>query len=163
MALLSGCIVCLRDNPAFTEKAALWFAEKWDIPAEAYRESITQCIHKQNTVPQWYIMLDDSGQIIAGAGVIENDFHDRKDLSPNLCALFVENNWRKQGVAKNFLVFIQQDMAKKGFQTLYLLTEHTSFYEKCGWEFFTYTTGEDGATMRVYSVTTNPKLDKTSA
>ena len=27
---------------------------------------------------------------ISGAGVIENDFHDRKDLTPNLCALFVE-------------------------------------------------------------------------
>ena len=29
----------------------------------------------------WYLCLDDD-KIIGGLGVIENDFHDRKDLTP---------------------------------------------------------------------------------
>ena len=33
--------------------------------------------------PQWYLAINGS-KIIGGLGVIENDFHERKDLSPNV-------------------------------------------------------------------------------
>ena len=39
----------------------------------------------------------------AGAGVISNDFHNRRDLAPNLCALFVEPAYRRQGIARRLL------------------------------------------------------------
>ena len=29
-----------------------------------------------------------------------------------------------------------RDMKERGIDTLYLLTDHTSFYERYGWEFF---------------------------
>ena len=29
-------------------------------------------------------------------GVIENDFHDRKDLTPNVCAVYTEEDCRCQ-------------------------------------------------------------------
>ena len=40
---------------------------------------------------------------------------------------------------------------EKGVNTLYLLTEHTSFYERCGWEYFC-TALPDGESepLRVY-------------
>ncbi len=37
------------------------------------------------------------GQIIGGIGVIENDFHDRKDLAPNVCAVYTEEDRRGDG------------------------------------------------------------------
>ena len=40
-----------------------------------------------------------------GAGVIENDFHDRKDLTPNVCAVYVEEHCRCQGIAGKLLEF----------------------------------------------------------
>ena len=34
------------------------------------------------------------------------------------------------------------DMAAMGVSTLYLLTDHTSFYERYGWEFFCMARGD---------------------
>lgn len=37
--------------------------------------------------------------IVAGLGVIENDFHNRKDLAPNVCAVYTEEDCRCKGIA----------------------------------------------------------------
>ena len=65
-------------------------------------------------------------QIIAGADVIENDFHDRKDLTPNICALYVEPERRCRGIAGHLLEHTCKDMATKGITPLDHITEHTS-------------------------------------
>lgn len=140
----------LRDFPELTEKAARWFSDKWGIPAEAYRESIRASIARKTGVPQWYVLLDDRQEIAAGAGVIENDFHDRKDLTPNVCALWIEPQYRNRGLARQMLDFIRRDMLESGFPTLYLVTDLTDFYEKCGWRFLTMATDDDGNPIRLY-------------
>ena len=89
-------------------------------------------------------------RIIAGAGVIANDFHDRKDLTPNVCALYVEPELRRRGIAGHLLKHICRDMAAKGISPLYLITEHTSFYERYGWEYLCMVMGDDGEPMRMY-------------
>ena len=81
---------------------------------------------KTSPVPQWYLALKDS-EIIGGMGVIENDFHNRKDLSPNVCAVYTEKEYRGQGVAGELLDYVCRDMKQRGIDTLYLLTDHTSF------------------------------------
>lgn len=53
---------------------------------------------EKGAVPQWYVVVQGD-KIIAGLGVIENDFHDRKDLSPNVCAVHVEEAYRCRGIA----------------------------------------------------------------
>ena len=80
-------------------------------------------------------MAVEQGEIIAGAGVIENDFHQRKDLTPNVCAVYVEEAHRCKGIAGALLQSICRDMGELGVDTLYLVTDHTSFYERYGWEF----------------------------
>lgn len=127
-------IIRLCDRPELSDAAAVWFHEKWGIPEELYAESIADCVNG-STVPQWYAVLCD-GKIIAGLGVIENDFHSRKDLSPNICAVYVEEKYRRLGIAGEMLGFVCEDMKKRGFDTLYLITDHTGFYEKYNWEFF---------------------------
>ncbi|MDO7429402.1 GNAT family N-acetyltransferase [Acinetobacter baumannii] len=128
-------ILRLSDYPQYKEMAAQWFSEKWQIPVEAYLESIQISIDQKHAIPQWYIVLNKDKHLIAGAGVIDNDFHERKDLTPNLCALFVEENYRNQNIAKHILDFVREDLSNQGIQTLYLITDHTEFYEKCGWRF----------------------------
>ena len=80
-----------------------------------------------------------------------NDFHGRKDLTPNVCALYVEPELRCRGIAGQLLAHICKDMAAKGIGTLYLVTEHTSFYERYGWEYLCMVQGDDGEQMRVLS------------
>ena len=92
----------------------------------------------------------------AGAGVIANDFHDRKDLTPNLCALFVEPPWRGRGTAGRLLDFIRRDLGAMGIPRLYLVTDHTAFYERYGWTFLTMVTGDDHLPERMYTAPTLP-------
>ncbi|MGM9933558.1 GNAT family N-acetyltransferase [uncultured Clostridium sp.] len=127
-------IVKICNKPELKDAAADWFHDKWKIPAEEYLESMNTCLTKQNAIPQWYVVLDGD-KIIAGIGVIENDFHNRKDLTPNVCAVYVEKEYRCQGIAGEMLQFVCRDMKNKNINILYLITDHTSFYERYGWKF----------------------------
>jgi len=134
-------IIKLRDCPALLDTAARWFHEKWGIGEAVYRESMEECLKGQSPVPQWYACME-GGQIIGGMGVIENDFHDRKDLAPNVCAVYTEETHRGRGIAGALLDAVCKDMASLGVGTLYLLTDHDSFYERYGWEFFCMAQGD---------------------
>lgn len=78
-------LIKLRENPELKDKAPWWFSQKWNIPLVEYAESITQCIEEKSVVPQWYVILNESQNIIAGAGVIENDFH--------ICTIWVSKGY----------------------------------------------------------------------
>jgi len=140
----------LVDNPGMLQQAAEWFHEKWGIPLEAYIESMEECLAKRKPVPQWYLAMEKN-RIIGGLGVIENDFHDRKDLAPNICAVYTEEDRRCQGVAGALLNYVCADMADRGIAILYLVTDRTSFYERYGWEFLCMVQGEGEPDMtRMY-------------
>ena len=141
-------IVKLSERREVKEKAAEWFSSKWGVPKEAYLDSIEESFF--GIVPSWYVCLDGE-KIIAGMGVIENDFHDRKDLTPNVCAVYTEPNYRKQGLAGRLLNYVCEDMASAGINTLYLITNHDSFYERYGWKFYCMAQGdEDEEPSRIY-------------
>ena len=123
------------------QKAAAWFHQKWGVPMEAYRESMEDCLTGKGPVPQWYLALDGE-RIVGGMGVIENDFHHRKDLAPNVCAVYTEEDRRCQGIAGALLGLVCRDMKELGIPTLYLVTDHTSFYERYGWEFYCMVQGD---------------------
>ena len=130
-------IFSLVEHPDWKERAARWFHEKWGIPLAAYVESMEECLAGNGPVPQWFLAVSGEGrEIVGGLGVIENDFHNRRDLTPNVCAVYTEERWRCRGVAGALLERVCRDMKGRGIDTLYLLTDHTSFYERYGWEFF---------------------------
>lgn len=147
---MSYRIVRLTDKPEIKEQAARWFHEKWGIPLNAYLESMDECLAEGNPVPQWYVATEDN-RMIGGLGVIENDFHDRKDLAPNVCAVYTEEDRRRRGVAGALLHYVCADMKEKGIDTLYLVTDHIGFYERYGWEFYCMVQGDGEAEMsRMY-------------
>lgn len=133
----------IAGRPELLERAAAWFHAKWGVPLEAYRESMEASL-SGCAVPRWYAALE-GGRIIGGLGVIENDFHDRKDLHPNVCAVYVEPEHRCQGLAGALLGRVCGDMKDLGFEKLYLVTDHTSFYERYGWEFLCMAQGDGEA------------------
>ncbi len=142
-------IIKLKERPALKEKAADWFHDKWGVPLEAYVESMDASL-SGDTVQEWYLCLDGE-KIIAGIGEIENDFHDRKDLTPNICAVYTDEEYRGQGVAGKLLNYAVEDNKKRGITTLYLITDHTCFYERYGWEFLCMVQGDGEPEMtRMY-------------
>ena len=147
---MNKTIIKLREFPEKKEEMVRWFHEKWGIPLEAYLESMDECLTLKAGVPQWYVAMDGE-QIVGGLGVIENDFHDRRDLAPNVCAVYVEEAYRCKGIAGELLNFVCDDMRQMGIQPLYLLTDHTGFYERYGWELFCMAQGDGEPEMaRMY-------------
>lgn len=132
--------VALTQMPSMKEAAADWFSSKWKVPKKSYLGCMDECL--QGKVPyDWYLCLKGN-EIVAGLGVIENDFHDRPDLTPNLCAVYTEEAHRCKGIAGKLLDMAVADMKRKGISPIYLLTDHTGFYERYGWEFLCMVQGD---------------------
>ena len=145
-------LMYIDEAPEWLERAAVWFHQKWGIPLAAYRESMEESLTAEK-YPRWLIAVSGE-RIIGGLGVIENDFHDRKDLFPNVCAVYVEEDCRCRGLAGVLLQSICGSMAARGIKTLYLLTDHTGFYERYGWEYLCAAQGEgDETPSRLYRKT----------
>ena len=60
------------------------------VPKEAYLECMEAYLCHE-TEYGWYLCLDGDN-IVGGLGVIVNDFHNRKDLTPNVCAYIPKKN-----------------------------------------------------------------------
>ena len=143
------CYITLRERPDLKETAAEWFHGKFGVPSEAYLECMEAYL-SEKTEYGWYLCLDGD-QIVGGMGVIENDFHDRKDLFPNVCAVFTEPEYRCKGIAGHLLDMVVDDLRSKGISPVYLVTDHTGFYERYGWEFLCMVQGEGEPDMtRMY-------------
>ena len=141
--------ITLREQPALMDTAAQWFNSKWGVPKEAYLECM-QAYLSGETELGWYLCLDGE-KIVGGMGVIENDFHDRKDLSPNVCAVYTEDSHRQMGIAGNLLNMTVEDLRAKGISPVYLVTDHIGFYERYGWEFYSMAQGDGQPQMtRLY-------------
>ena len=141
--------ITLREESEKKDMAATWFHSKWGVPKEAYLECMDAYLNLE-TEYGWYLCMDGE-RIVGGMGVIENDFHDRKDLSPNVCAVYTEEEYRCQGIAGELLNMVVSDMKEKGISPIYLVTDHTGFYERHGWEFLCMVQGDGEEDMtRMY-------------
>ena len=148
-------ITDLREQRQWIERAAQWFHSKWGVPLEAYLESMNDALTTDSGVPAWYIVLNEREEIIAGLGVIENDFHKRPDLAPNICAVYVEEAYRKQGLARMLMDHAAGELACHNVDMVYLITGHTEFYEHCGFTFYGMIEEDDGNMIRMYQKPTH--------
>ena len=113
------------------------------------RASTPVCSGRKAFLSGIFILSDDD-TIIGGVGAIQNDFHKRTDLTPNLCAVYVEESCRGCGAARALLEFACDDLAAIGIENVYLLTDHVGFYERCGWSFLCMAEENGGGWARVY-------------
>ncbi|MBR2663737.1 MAG: GNAT family N-acetyltransferase [Clostridia bacterium] len=141
--------IVLRGRPELRDIVAAWFHEKWGVPTQAYLDCMTAYLNRE-TEYGWYLCLNGD-QVVGGLGIIDNDFHDRKDLTPNICAVYTEEAYRGQGIAGRLLNMAVEEMHTKGITPLYLVTDQTGFYERYGWEFLCMVQGDGEPEMtRMY-------------
>ena len=128
-------IVSVRECPQMCSRAIAYFQEKWasENSLMVYEDCIRMSLSSDTPLPEWYLLLD--GERIAGcAGLISNDFISRMDLMPWLCALYIEPDYRGHAYGSLLIDRIRSDAAKKGYDKLYLCSDHEGFYEKYGFE-----------------------------
>lgn len=152
---LGWTVTPLRNTPRLFEAAAAWFADRWHTSPEAVRKTLAPCMEHPHSLPQWYVILDGTGQISAGAGVVENDCHPRQELGPNIQGLFVDTDYRKLGAARALLDFIRSDMAAQlGINRLFLLTGQPEPFQRCGWNYVSDTVDSQGLNMHIFTAYT---------
>lgn len=125
--------ISLKDMPSIKDRAAEWFHDKWNVPKDDYLKCMEAFLNGKTNYG-WFLCLDEN-KIVGGLGVIDNDFHNRKDLSPNICAVYTEEAYRNRGIAGKLLNTAVEDCRQKGISPVYLVTNHIGFYERYGWEF----------------------------
>ena len=142
-------IISIARRPDLIPAAAKWFNEKWQIPIEAYVESMNAALADANGVPAWYVILDGD-RIIAGLGVIDNGLSQaaRSDAQP--VRAIRAREYRMRGLARRLLDHACRELGAHGCTDAYLITDHTSLYERCGWSFFTMVEENDGGMIRMY-------------
>ena len=141
--------LALRERPELEQTAAEWFQSKWGVPKEAYLECMDAYLSGKTELG-WYLCLEGEA-IVGGLGVIENDFHDRKDLAPNVCAVYTDEPYRGRGISGTLLAMAVEDLRAHGISPVYLVTDHTGFYERYGWEFLCMVQGDGEPDMtRMY-------------
>lgn len=56
-------IISLMERPDLKDRLADWFHQKWEIPKDAYLESMEECLGGTGPVPQWYAVLDEERKL----------------------------------------------------------------------------------------------------
>lgn len=138
----------LKDKPEYISQVADWLYStfiKKQHPDFSYREFL-QVLKERDT----YIVLEND--ICVGTiSLFGNDLKKLPNLTPWLAALYVEEQYRKRGYAKELVNFLIMEVKKKGFKMLYLRTETAQkYYESIGWEFVMDIKDEDGIETSVY-------------
>jgi hypothetical protein len=118
-------ILAIRENPAYLERAADYFASKWSIGRKIYAGSMTDSLTTSAPTPRWYILVKEA-EIIGSFGLLDNGFMARKDLTPWLCALYVEESERGMRLDARLLAHGRREAEKLGFSRAYLCTEHSA-------------------------------------
>lgn len=143
-------IISIRENPGYTDKAIPYFQNCWpEVLPILYEDSIRHSIESRNPLPQWYL-LEKEEEIIGCAGLITNDFNSRMDLYPWICALYINENHRRNAYGSLLMAKAKEDTRKAGFGHLYLCTDHTGYYEKYGFHYIGQCYHPWGGESRIY-------------
>ena len=134
------------------EKGIEYFWRHWgsETNFNFYKDCIEHSISDNESVPKFYLMLDRD-KIIGCYALLTNDIISRQDLMPWFACLYVEENYRNQGLAERLLTHSLSESQKRGFLTLYLSTELNDFHEKKGWNCYSKGYGVFGDEIKIYS------------
>lgn len=145
-------IISVRENPDFKDTVIEYFQKKWanEKTKIIYEDCISNSITTQSPLPHWYLLIDDSEEVIGCAGLITNDFISRMDLYPWVCAIYIDEKYRGNAYGAILIEKAKEDAKLGGFSHLYLCTDHIGYYEKYGFKFIGQGYHPWGESSRIY-------------
>lgn len=130
-------IINLTDAPAYLQTLASWHHEEWrDLnPGQTLDQRMQkmQCHMEGRFIPSTYLAVD--GLLLGSAAIVESDMDNRKDLSPWLASVYVDKQYRRQGIGSRLVKHIVDKARHQGIKNLYLFTpDQECFYQQLGWQ-----------------------------
>ena len=126
-------VISLREHPEYRQAAIRFFQTRWatEQSMPVYENCIRYALQTDSPLPQWYL-LEDGDDLIGGCGLLPNDFISRMDLWPWICALWIDETRRGQGLGALLLERAKADARGLGYRAVYLCTDHIGYYEHYG-------------------------------
>lgn len=144
-------IISVRESAEYKEIATKYIYSKWGSKDnyQIYEDSICDCVNTKESTPHWYLLEDDN-KIVGCAGLIDNDFISRTDLSPWLCSLYIDSEYRGKDLGSILIAKVKEDAKKQYVKTVYLSTGLYGYYEEYGFDYFGEGFFDDGEPSKIY-------------
>ncbi len=130
-------ILSLASKPEYIEELAELHHAEWNhlstsITLKNRIDAIRDAARFRGIPSVFIALLED--QLLGSAAILENDMGSKPELSPWLAAVYVREDFRRQGIAKKLITRCIQEAARSNVGGLYLYTEFAAkYYEKLGW------------------------------
>lgn len=129
----------LADHPECIPALAAWFHEQWRwfLPPESSAETIAIKFrtHLNRDVPPIALVAFDGAELLGTASLRVHDMDILTNLTPWLGGVYVAQNHRHKGIARQLVNAVEQKALELGYQSLYLFTsDQASIYAKLGWK-----------------------------
>ena len=128
----------LRERPHHAEAVAerIWnaFWRRHGAPFEQIRDGLNGILQSQDSVP-FALVAENEGEVCGNLLVIDDDEPARPGLGPWIAAVWVDEAYRKRGIARAMIDAAQQRTAALGIARIYLVSRPAlrPFYEELGW------------------------------
>jgi GNAT superfamily N-acetyltransferase len=110
-----------------------WWTES-GMALATYRMGLEPML-RSNVIPMGFV-AHRRETYLGSALLVENDLERRRDLSPWIAALWVDEQYRGQGIAESLMASARMAAAKLGFSKVYLCAETkvAPYYLRQGWK-----------------------------
>lgn len=132
-------VISLADAPEHIPTIAAWHQAQWGYLNHG--GSVEQRVMRMQrylaraAIPAMYIAVAGNN-LLGTVALVESDMDSHPELSPWLASVYVNSNFRQQGIG-TVLVETMATIAKaQGIAALYLFTpDQRDFYQRLGWQF----------------------------
>lgn len=142
-------IKSIQECPERRTEFAEYVQEKWPSVKKTVLPVIHESIVAKGTLPFTFLLLNNDN-IIGFYQLIEHEFVTRKDLSPWIAPLFIDEKERGQALGSVLLEHARKMAGQLGYKTVYLATDHILYYEKYGFKEIGLDMFEWGRPTKIY-------------
>jgi N-acetylglutamate synthase-like GNAT family acetyltransferase len=132
-------IINLADAPEHIPQIASWHHAQWGYlnPGSSLEQRIfkMQRYLTSAAIPTMFIAVEGQ-ELLGTAALVESDMDSHPELSPWLASVYVNADYRQQGIGAQLVKSLATAAKIQGIKTLYLFTpDQRHFYEQLGWQF----------------------------
>lgn len=142
-------ICFLQDCPQRSQELADYVCRNWPAVKDVVLPEIPKSLHPQDSLPLTVLLLRD-GEMKGFYQLLEQECIQRKDLSPWISPLFVDESERGHALGEQLLWHARQTAGSLGYDQVYLTTNHIQYYEKYGFREIGLDLFESGRPTKIY-------------
>ncbi|WP_156889740.1 GNAT family N-acetyltransferase [Paenibacillus harenae] len=142
-------IQSIKECPERRNAFIAYISAAWPAVKNAVIPQLEESLATSNRLPLTFLVLKND-RIIGFYQLIEQEYLDRKDLSPWIAPLFIDKSERGQALGAMLLQHGRKTAGQLGYEKVYLTTDHIRYYEKYGFREIGLSNFEWGRPSKIY-------------